>query len=58
MIFMHLSRKFFLRLVVYVCIFTVLVGGVAAFGFVESQKDFYGAVRQEMIPSLQGIEIP
>jgi AraC family transcriptional activator FtrA len=46
--------RLFLRFVVYLCIFVVFVEGVGAFGLVRSKKDFYGAVRQEPIPSLQG----
>jgi AraC family transcriptional activator FtrA len=51
-------KRLFVRLVVYVLIFVVFVGGVGLFGLVRSDKDFYGAVRQEPIPSLQGVEKP
>lgn len=48
-------KRFFVRFVLYVCIFVVVVGGVGAFGLVRSKKDFYGAVRQEPVPALQGV---
>ncbi|MDF2962137.1 MAG: glutamine amidotransferase [Paenibacillus sp.] len=51
-------KKFLLRLVVYLCSFVVFVGGVGAFGYIGSQKDFYGALRHEPVPSLQGLEKP
>ncbi len=51
-------KKLLLRLIAYISIFTVMVGGVGFFGITRSQKDFYGAIRQEPIPSLQGIEKP
>lgn len=51
-------KRLFLRLVVSVCIFTLLVGGVATLGVVHSQKDFYGAVRHEPLPSLQSVKMP
>lgn len=51
-------KKLLLRFVVYLCSFVVFVGGVGAFGYFRSQKDFYGSVRQEPVPSLQGIKQP
>ncbi|MFY0543367.1 DJ-1/PfpI family protein [Brevibacillus sp. H7] len=51
-------KRLFVRLVVYVLIFVVFVGGVGLFGLIRSQKDFYGAVRQESIPPSQGVKKP
>jgi AraC family transcriptional regulator, transcriptional activator FtrA len=51
-------KRLLVRLVVYVFIFVVFVGGVGFLGLIRSQKDFYAAVRQEPIPSLQGVEKP
>lgn len=50
--------KLVMRLVVYVCIFALVVGGVGAFGFIGSQKGFWLSLRQEPIPSLRGVEKP
>ncbi|WP_126425213.1 DJ-1/PfpI family protein [Brevibacillus marinus] len=50
--------RFMLRIAVYVSIIVVLTGGVAAFGYLGSQKAFWGSVRQEPIPSLQGVQKP
>ncbi len=51
-------KKVFLRLIVYVMSFILFVGGIGVLGFFRSQKDFYLTVRQEPIPSLQGLEKP
>lgn len=51
-------KKFWLRLVVYLCSLVVVVGGVGLYGFIGSQGAFYGAIRQEPVPSLQGLEKP
>jgi transcriptional regulator GlxA family with amidase domain len=51
-------KRLFLRLVVYVLIFVVFVGGVGFLGLIRSQKNFYGAIRQEPIPSLQEVQKP
>ncbi|MEW9670085.1 DJ-1/PfpI family protein [Ammoniphilus sp. 3BR4] len=51
-------KRLFLRIVVYVCVFTVFVGGVGLFGLIHSRKDFYGSIREMPIPSLQGVVRP
>jgi AraC family transcriptional activator FtrA len=51
-------KRLFLRFVVYVLIFAVLVGGVGFLGLVRSQNDFYKNVRHEPVPSLQGVNPP
>lgn len=51
-------KKLLLRAVVYVCTFIVFVGGIGVFGLINSRKDFYGSIRKEPIPSLQGVEKP
>ncbi|MBP1932993.1 DJ-1/PfpI family protein [Ammoniphilus resinae] len=50
--------KLFMRFLVYVVTFTVLVGGVGFLGFLGSQKDFWVSFREEALPSLQGLEKP
>ncbi|WP_047155450.1 DJ-1/PfpI family protein [Aneurinibacillus tyrosinisolvens] len=51
-------KRLFVRLVVYVLIFVVFVGGIGWFEFVRSREAFYIAARQEPIPSLQGVKKP
>lgn len=51
-------KKVLLRIVVYLCVFVVLVGGIGVLGFRQSQKDFYFSIRQQPVPSLQGVEKP
>jgi AraC family transcriptional activator FtrA len=51
-------KKLLLRFAVYVLSFVVFVGGIGLFGLLRSQKDFYGSVRNEPVPSLQGVKIP
>ncbi len=50
--------KFLLRVGVYLSMIAVFVGGVAAFGYLGSQKAFWGSVRKEPVPSLQGMQKP
>jgi AraC family transcriptional regulator, transcriptional activator FtrA len=51
-------KRLLVRFGVYVLIFVVFVGGTGFLGLIGSRKDFYEAVRQEPIPSLQGVEKP
>lgn len=51
-------KRILLRVVVYVLSFVVFVGGVAAFGFVQSQKGYWFGVRDTPIPSLHGVKRP
>lgn len=51
-------KKWLLRIVVYLCSFVLFVGGIGAFGFISSQKQFWLSFRQEPVPSLQGLEKP
>jgi AraC family transcriptional activator FtrA len=51
-------KRLVVRLVVYVLIFVVFVGGIGWFEFVRSREAFYIAARQEPIPSLQGVKKP
>ena len=50
--------KLLLRSVLYLCIITVFTAGVAAIGFVPTQKQFWLNVRKEPIPSLEGVITP
>ncbi|WP_442600020.1 DJ-1/PfpI family protein [Neobacillus sp. D3-1R] len=52
-------KKIVVRLVVYVLIFVILVGGIEYYGFHRHQKDFYFNVRHKSVPTLQGgVSIP
>ncbi|WP_240689044.1 hypothetical protein [Ammoniphilus sp. YIM 78166] len=51
-------KRLFLRLVIYVCTFLVLFGGIGGLGFFRSTGAFYEAPRQEPLPSLQGVKKP
>ncbi|WCK55235.1 DJ-1/PfpI family protein [Aneurinibacillus sp. Ricciae_BoGa-3] len=51
-------KKLLLRLVVYVLSFVVFVGGIGMLGLMRSQNDFYGTVRHEPVPYLQGVHPP
>ncbi|WCN36259.1 DJ-1/PfpI family protein [Aneurinibacillus uraniidurans] len=51
-------KKVLLRLAVYIVSFVVFVGGVGFFQLSRSQNDFYGSVRHESVPSLQGVKVP
>ncbi|EST54899.1 DJ-1/PfpI family protein [Brevibacillus panacihumi W25] len=51
-------KKIFLRLATYVLILAVFVGGVGLLGYNRSFQDFYGALRQEPVPALQGVKKP
>jgi AraC family transcriptional activator FtrA len=51
-------KRFFLRLVVYVSIFVLFVGGIGVVGFIRSQNDYWFGVRDKPVPSLQGVKIP
>lgn len=51
-------KKLFLRLVVYLLIFVVFVGGVEFYGIKQHQKDFYFNVHHEQVTSLEGVNIP
>ncbi|MDH4618983.1 DJ-1/PfpI family protein [Brevibacillus sp. AY1] len=50
--------KFLLRSVVYAMIIILLVGGIGVSGLVYSQGLFWGSIRQEPVPSLEGIQKP
>ncbi|WP_019119508.1 DJ-1/PfpI family protein [Brevibacillus massiliensis] len=50
--------RFLLRSAVYVLSLILVAGGVGAFGYLSSQKQFWLSVRNEPIPSLQGVEKP
>jgi len=50
--------RFLLRVAVYLSMIVVLTGGVATFGYMGSQKAFWGSIRQEPVPSLQGVQKP
>jgi len=50
--------RFILRVAVFVGIIVVFMGGVAVSGYMGSQKSFWGSVRQEPVPSLEGAPIP
>ncbi|TRY27015.1 DJ-1/PfpI family protein [Brevibacillus sp. LEMMJ03] len=50
--------RFLLRIAVYLSVVVVLMGGVIASGYLSSQKAFWGSVRQEPVPSLQGVQKP
>jgi AraC family transcriptional activator FtrA len=51
-------KRLFLRVVIYLSIFVLLVGGIGAVGFIRSQNDYWFGVRNEPVPSLQGVKIP
>lgn len=51
-------KRLLVRFGVYVLIFVVFVGGTGFLGLIGSRKDFYEAVRQEPIPSLQEVGKP
>lgn len=51
-------KRLIVRLAVYVLILVVFVGGVGFYGFSRHQKDFYLNVRNEPVPSLQGVKVP
>lgn len=51
-------KRLFRRLVVYVCMVVVFVGGMGWFGFDRSRDAFYQVSRQEPIPSLHGMNKP
>lgn len=51
-------KRMLLRIVVYVCIFVVFVGGSGAVGFARSQKDYWFGVREKPAPALQEVKIP
>lgn len=50
--------RYFLRIVVYVLTFVLVIGGVGVFGYIGSQKDFYRSFREQPVPSLQGVQVP
>ncbi|RXT02350.1 DJ-1/PfpI family protein [Ammoniphilus sp. CFH 90114] len=50
--------KLLFRFVVYIGIFILLVGGIGTYGEFRSQKNFYGNIRQEAVPSLEGMQKP
>ncbi|MFM1654651.1 DJ-1/PfpI family protein [Brevibacillus sp. B_LB10_24] len=50
--------RFLLRSAVYALILILVAGGIGTFGFLRSQKQFWLSVRQEPIPTLQGVEKP
>jgi AraC family transcriptional activator FtrA len=51
-------KRLLLRLVVYVCMIAVIVGGIGAVGFIRSQNDYWFGIRDKPVPSLQGVKIP
>ncbi|MBP1934491.1 DJ-1/PfpI family protein [Ammoniphilus resinae] len=51
-------KSLFLRLVIYISLVVVFVGGMGWFGFQSSRDAFYQANRKEPLPSLQGIAKP
>jgi AraC family transcriptional regulator, transcriptional activator FtrA len=50
--------RLLLRVVVYVLIIVIVVGGVGVFGQLRSDKMFWAAVRELPVPSLEGLEKP
>lgn len=50
--------KWLMRSVVFLLVMLLVVGGVGIAGYLGSQKQFYGSVRMEPIPSLEGLERP
>ncbi|WP_284638086.1 DJ-1/PfpI family protein [Paenibacillus silviterrae] len=51
-------KKFLVRMVIYFCSFIVIVGGVGFVGFNSSQKSFWGAIREDSTPPLEGLNKP
>lgn len=49
-------KKLLLRVAVYLCSIVMFTGGIGAVGFITSQIDFWGSIRKDPVPSLQGIE--
>lgn len=46
------------RIIVFVVIVALIVGGVGLAGFANSQKQFWMALREQPLPSLEGIKKP
>lgn len=51
-------KRLLLRMVVYLGIFVLLVGGSGLLGYMSEQKAYWYAIRNEPIPAIQNIEIP
>lgn len=51
-------KKVLLRLAVYLLSLVVFVGGLGFLGYSHTQKEFYNALREEAVPSLEGVTIP
>ncbi len=51
-------KRLFLRIIVYVSMIVLVVGGVGAFGFVRSQNEYWFAVRDTPVHSMEGVKIP
>ncbi|HWO98984.1 MAG TPA: DJ-1/PfpI family protein [Bacillus sp. (in: firmicutes)] len=50
--------RLFVRIVVYISILTMIVGGLGWVGYSRSQSDFYFSYRDTPVPSLEGIKKP
>jgi len=50
--------KFFLRVMIYVLTFVLLFGGIGAYGYIHSYKEYWNPTRKTSIPALQGISVP
>ncbi|MGG1550981.1 DJ-1/PfpI family protein [Paenibacillus ferrarius] len=51
-------KKLILRAVVYVMMFMIIFGGVGAYGYIRSNKEYWIPTRQTPVPVLQALSVP
>ncbi|MGG1519063.1 DJ-1/PfpI family protein [Paenibacillus oryzisoli] len=51
-------KKLILRVAVYVMMFIILFGGVGAFGYIRSNKEYWIPTRPTPVPALQAVSVP